>query len=49
MGRAGHSDAVAGLRAVRRGACRIVYEIREEESTVDRLRIDHRPTVYRDR
>jgi mRNA-degrading endonuclease RelE of RelBE toxin-antitoxin system len=49
MGRARHSDAVAGLRALRRGAYRIVHEIREEESTVDMLRIDHRPTVYRDR
>lgn len=40
---------LAGLHAARRGAYRIVYEIREEESTVDVLRIDHRSTVYRPR
>jgi hypothetical protein len=28
---------------------RIADEIREEGSTVDILRIDHRPTAYRDR
>ena len=44
MGRARHFDAVAVLRALRRGADRIVYEIRKE-STVDRLRIDDRPTL----
>ena len=36
---------LAGLRAVRRGT----YRTTNEESTVDRLRIDHRSTGYRDR
>jgi len=40
---------LSGLHAARRGAYRVVYEIREEESTVDVLRIDHRSTVYRPR
>ena len=38
---------LAGLYSARRGAYRIVYEIREDVSTVVVLRIDHRSTVYR--
>ena len=40
---------LAGLHAARRGAYRVVYEIREDERLVVVHRIDHRSTVYRTR
>lgn len=40
---------LAGLHVARRGAYRIVYEIREDASLVVVLRIDHRSTAYRPR
>lgn len=40
---------LTGLHAARRGAYRIVYEIRENTTTVIVFRIDHRSTVYRSR
>jgi mRNA interferase RelE/StbE len=40
---------LAGLYSARRGAYRIVYEIDDEHTTVNVLRIDHRSTVYRTR
>jgi mRNA interferase RelE/StbE len=40
---------LGGLHAARRGAYRIVYEVREDTTTVLVLRIDHRSTVYQPR
>ena len=40
---------LAGLHAARRGAYRIVYEIRDDITTVVVLRIDHRSTVHQPR
>lgn len=38
---------LAGYRAARRGAYRIVYRIVEESSRVEVVRVDHRSRVYR--
>jgi mRNA-degrading endonuclease RelE of RelBE toxin-antitoxin system len=38
---------LAGLYSARRGAYRVVYEIREDVSIGVVLRIDHRSNVYR--
>lgn len=40
---------LAGLLSARRGPYRVVYEIDEEQLTVNVLRIDHRTDVYRPR
>lgn len=40
---------LAGMRSARRGAYRIVYEIKETERLVIVHRIEHRSTVYRPR
>lgn len=48
--RAIHSDAkLAGLLSARRGPYRVVYEIDEEQRTVNVLRVDHRTDGYRPR
>ncbi len=49
--RVGHplQRELAGLLAARRGPYRVVYEIDEEQRTVNVLRIDHRTDVYRPR
>lgn len=38
-----------GYRSASRGAYRIVYLVREDERTVDVVRIEHRADVYRPR
>jgi mRNA interferase RelE/StbE len=40
---------LAGSYSARRGPYRILYEVHEEASRVDVLRIDHRSDVYRPR
>ncbi|MCZ7589663.1 MAG: type II toxin-antitoxin system RelE/ParE family toxin [Gaiella sp.] len=40
---------LAGLRSVRRGPYRVVYEILVARSEIHVLRIDHRADVYRSR
>ena len=40
---------LAGLHSARRGAYRIVYEIRDQDRAVVVHRIDHRSMVYRPR
>lgn len=40
---------LAGMRAARRGAYRIVYEIDESQRLVIVYRIEHRSTAYRPR
>ncbi len=40
---------LSGLWSARRGAYRIVYELDEDEKTVNVVRIDHRSDVYRPR
>jgi mRNA interferase RelE/StbE len=40
---------LAGLRAARRGAYRVTYEVDEDDKVVNVVRIDHRATAYRAR
>ncbi len=40
---------LAGLWSARRGAYRVIYEIEDDERTIDVLRIEHRSDVYRPR
>jgi addiction module RelE/StbE family toxin len=40
---------LAGLWSARRGAYRVIYEIEDEDRTIDVLRIEHRSDVYRPR
>ncbi|MEX1218671.1 MAG: type II toxin-antitoxin system RelE/ParE family toxin [Acidimicrobiales bacterium] len=40
---------LAGLWSARRGAYRVIYEIDDDERSVDVLRIEHRSDVYRPR
>ena len=49
--RVGHPlrQELSGLWAARRGPYRVVYEIDDQEHTVNVLRIDHRADVYRRR
>ena len=39
----------AGLGSARRGAYRVIYEIEDDDRTIDVLRIEHRSDVYRPR
>jgi mRNA interferase RelE/StbE len=50
-GRLGHplQRELTGLMAARRGPYRVVYEIDDDDMTVNVLRIDHRADVYRPR
>jgi mRNA-degrading endonuclease RelE of RelBE toxin-antitoxin system len=38
---------LTGYMSARRGAYRIVYQINEERTTVEVVRIDHRSRIYR--
>lgn len=40
---------LAGLWSARRGAYRVIYEIEDDDRTIDVLRIEHRSDVYRPR
>ena len=40
---------LAGLWAARRGPYRVVYEIDDDQRTVNVVRIDHRADIYRPR
>jgi len=49
--RVGHPSprGLAGLWAARRGPYRVVYEIDDDQCTVNVVRIDHRADIYRPR
>ena len=40
---------LAGLWSARRGAYRVIYEIDDDERSIEVLRIEHRSDVYRPR
>ena len=49
--RVGHplQRELAGLWAARRGPYRVVYEIDDDQQTINVVRIDHRADIYRPR